>query len=89
VRALRKNRGYSLDDLAARSGVSRASLSQIETAKTNPTIQRAVILAPAKLCVRSRCHTQPHDAERCRKQYFLVHLNNSSGFQPRGACTSC
>ncbi len=38
VRTLRKNRGYSLDDLAARSGVSRASLSQIETAKTNPTI---------------------------------------------------
>ena len=38
VRQLRKTRGYSLDDLAARSGVSRASLSQIETAKTNPTI---------------------------------------------------
>lgn len=38
VRVLRKNRGYSLDDLAQRSGVSRASLSQIETAKTNPTI---------------------------------------------------
>jgi transcriptional regulator with XRE-family HTH domain len=38
VRSLRKNRGYSLDDLAARSGVSRASLSQIETSKTNPTI---------------------------------------------------
>ena len=38
VRGLRKTRTYSLDDLAARSGVSRASLSQIETAKTNPTI---------------------------------------------------
>jgi transcriptional regulator with XRE-family HTH domain len=38
VRHLRKVRAYSLDDLAARSGVSRASLSQIETAKTNPTI---------------------------------------------------
>src|SRR5262249_7862161 len=38
VRTLRKNRAFSLDDLAARSGVSRASLSQIETAKTNPTI---------------------------------------------------
>jgi transcriptional regulator with XRE-family HTH domain len=38
VRVLRKSRGYSLDDLAQRSGVSRASLSQIETAKTNPTI---------------------------------------------------
>ncbi len=38
VRHLRKVRAFSLDDLAARSGVSRASLSQIETAKTNPTI---------------------------------------------------
>src|SRR5262245_27232372 len=38
LRVLRRTRGYSLDDLAARSGVSRATLSQIETAKTNPTI---------------------------------------------------
>ena len=38
IRALRKSRGYSLDDMARRSGVSRASLSQVETAKTNPTI---------------------------------------------------
>lgn len=38
VRALRKRRGYSLDELASRAGVSRAALSQIETAKTNPTI---------------------------------------------------
>ncbi len=38
LRALRKQRDLSLDDLAARSGVSRASLSQIETSKTNPTI---------------------------------------------------
>lgn len=38
IRGLRKARGYSLDDMARRSGVSRASLSQVETAKTNPTI---------------------------------------------------
>ena len=38
LRALRKQRDLSLDDLAARSGVARASLSQIETSKTNPTI---------------------------------------------------
>ena len=38
LRTLRKQRDLSLDDLAARSGVSRASLSQIETSKTNPTI---------------------------------------------------
>ena len=38
LRAQRKQRDLSLDDLAARSGVSRATLSQIETSKTNPTI---------------------------------------------------
>ena len=38
LRVLRKAAGLSLDDLASRSGVSRAALSQIETLKTNPTI---------------------------------------------------
>jgi transcriptional regulator with XRE-family HTH domain len=38
LRVLRKQRDLSLDELAARSGVSRATLSQVETCKTNPTI---------------------------------------------------
>jgi DNA-binding XRE family transcriptional regulator/quercetin dioxygenase-like cupin family protein len=38
VRELRRARGWSLDELSASSGVSRATLSQIETSKTNPTI---------------------------------------------------
>ncbi len=38
VRRLRKERGWTLDELAKRSGVSRAMLSQIEACKTNPTI---------------------------------------------------
>jgi XRE family transcriptional regulator, regulator of sulfur utilization len=38
LRVLRKHRDLSLDELAARSGVSRATLSQVETCKTNPTI---------------------------------------------------
>jgi transcriptional regulator with XRE-family HTH domain len=38
VRALRKERGYSLEEMAALTGVSRATLSQIETNKTNPTV---------------------------------------------------
>lgn len=37
-RELRRARGWSLDQLAARSGVSRAALSTVETARTNPTI---------------------------------------------------
>ena len=38
VKRLRADRRLSLDDLAARSGVSRAALSQIEGARTNPTL---------------------------------------------------
>jgi XRE family transcriptional regulator, regulator of sulfur utilization len=38
LRKLRADRRLSLDDLAARSGVSRAALSQIEGARTNPTL---------------------------------------------------
>lgn len=38
VRGLRKERGYSLEEMAALTGVSRATLSQIETNKTNPTV---------------------------------------------------
>lgn len=38
VKKLRADRRLSLDDLASRSGVSRAALSQIEGARTNPTL---------------------------------------------------
>jgi transcriptional regulator with XRE-family HTH domain len=38
LKKLRKNRQMSLDQLAATSGVSRAALSQIEGARTNPTL---------------------------------------------------
>jgi transcriptional regulator with XRE-family HTH domain len=35
--ALRAERGFSLDDLAARTGISRATLSRLERAETSPT----------------------------------------------------
>lgn len=38
LRRLRQAKSMSLEDLAARAGVSRAMLSQIETLKTNPTV---------------------------------------------------
>jgi transcriptional regulator with XRE-family HTH domain len=38
LKVLRRDRHLSLDDLASRSGVSRAALSQIEGARTNPTL---------------------------------------------------
>jgi transcriptional regulator with XRE-family HTH domain len=38
LKRIRKQRDLSLDQLATRSGVSRAALSQIEGARTNPTL---------------------------------------------------
>lgn len=38
LRRYRQERQLSLDELSARSGVSRAALSQIEGARTNPTL---------------------------------------------------
>jgi transcriptional regulator with XRE-family HTH domain len=38
LRKLRREANLSLDDLASRSGVSRAALSLIEGARTNPTL---------------------------------------------------
>lgn len=37
LRALRAERGWSLDDLAGRSGVSRATLSRLENGEVSPT----------------------------------------------------
>ncbi len=39
LRTLRQERGWSLDDLAKRSGVSRASLSRLENAEVSATAQ--------------------------------------------------
>jgi transcriptional regulator with XRE-family HTH domain len=38
VRAQRAHRGMTLDELAARSGVSRGMLVQVEQARTNPSV---------------------------------------------------
>ena len=47
VRALRTTRGWSLDELAARSGVSKGMVVQIEAARTNPSIGTLCRLADA------------------------------------------
>jgi transcriptional regulator with XRE-family HTH domain len=43
----RKERGFTLDTLAARAGVSRGMIIQIEQARTNPSVGIAVKLADA------------------------------------------
>jgi transcriptional regulator with XRE-family HTH domain len=47
LRRLRTGRGFSLDSLAARSGVSRGMLIGIEQERTNPTVWTLVRVADA------------------------------------------
>jgi transcriptional regulator with XRE-family HTH domain len=47
VRALRTVRGWSMDELAGRSGVSKGMVVQIEGARTNPSIGTLCRLADA------------------------------------------
>jgi transcriptional regulator with XRE-family HTH domain len=47
VRALRAGRGWSLDELAGRSGVSKGMVVQIEGARTNPSVGTLARLADA------------------------------------------
>ena len=45
VRRLRLERGLSVVELAARSGVARATLTQLESGRGNPTIETIAALA--------------------------------------------
>ena len=47
VRELRKKRGWTLEELAAASGVSRSMLSEIERERANPTLAVAFRIARA------------------------------------------
>jgi transcriptional regulator with XRE-family HTH domain len=47
VRALRGARGWSLDELAGRSGVSKGMLVQVEAARTNPSVGTLCRIADA------------------------------------------
>jgi transcriptional regulator with XRE-family HTH domain len=47
VRSLRLSRGWSLDELAGRSGVSKGMVVQIENARTNPSIGTLCRIADA------------------------------------------
>jgi transcriptional regulator with XRE-family HTH domain len=47
LRRIRASRGWSLDQLAARSGVSRGMVIQIEQARTNPSVATLVRISDA------------------------------------------
>ncbi|MBM3521291.1 MAG: helix-turn-helix domain-containing protein [Alphaproteobacteria bacterium] len=87
LRALRDDRGWSLDELARRSGVSRASLSRLENGEVSPTAQvlgrlcaahgltvsRLMVQAEGEFAPLLRPSAQPHwsDPETGMTRRFL------------------
>lgn len=63
VRALRSGRGWSLDELAGRSGVSKGMVVQIEGARTNPSVGTLARIADAFGVTVARL-LEPPDSER-------------------------
>ncbi|WP_111891722.1 helix-turn-helix domain-containing protein [Acinetobacter sp. MB5] len=74
IRELRLAKGYSLDQLAARSGVSRSSISLIERAATSPTavilekLAAALDVSLASLFVFDTLANQPQPLLRYEQQ---------------------
>ena len=74
IRELRLNKGYSLDQLATRSGVSRSSISLIERAATSPTavilekLAAALDVSLASLFVFETANNQPEPVLRYEQQ---------------------
>lgn len=74
IRELRLAKGYSLDQLAARSGVSRSSISLIERAATSPTavilekLAAALDVSLASLFVFDTSANQPQPLLRYEQQ---------------------
>lgn len=74
IRELRLAKGYSLDQLAARSGVSRSSISLIERAATSPTavilekLAAALDVSLASLFVFDTSTNQPQPLLRYEQQ---------------------
>lgn len=80
LRILRGERGWSLDQLAARSGVSKPMLHQIETGKSVPTIAVVWRIADGLQVPFSRLLSRP----RAREDVLLTrsdakYLTNSAG----------
>jgi transcriptional regulator with XRE-family HTH domain len=85
LRALRLERGWSLDDLTTRSGVSRATLSRMENKEVSPT---AAVLG--RLCAafemtlsRLMAQVEPDPAARIAPDDQPVWTDPETGFRRR------
>jgi len=85
LKTLRAGRGWSLDDLASRSGVSRATLSRLENADVSPTANVLGKLCAAYGLTMSRLMHMIEDgfAPLVRRDAQPVWTDPSSGFRRR------
>lgn len=85
LRSLRRDRGWSLDDLARRSGVSRATLSRMEKAEVSPTASALAKLCSAYEITLSRLMQMVESAPVAlvRRAEQLVWEDAAAGFRRR------
>lgn len=85
LRGLRLERGWSLDELARRSGVSRATLSRIENAEVSPTAAALGRLCAAHGLTLSRLMRLVEDAfpPLVRRAEQAVFADAAAGFRRR------
>jgi DNA-binding XRE family transcriptional regulator/mannose-6-phosphate isomerase-like protein (cupin superfamily) len=78
---LRRARGYTLDDFAARSGISKSMLSQIERDRTNPTVGTLWRIADAlEVGINSLlAPAQPADAVAVHPGYSMPAFSSADG----------
>ncbi|OYU49545.1 MAG: XRE family transcriptional regulator [Rhizobiales bacterium PAR1] len=83
--ALRAERGWSLDDLALRSGISRSTLSRLENADVSPTAQVLGKLCAAYGMPMSRLMRLVEDSSTpvVRAEAQLLWVDPGTGFRRR------
>lgn len=85
LKMLRQDRGWSLDDLAGRAGISRATLSRLENAEVSPTASVLGKLCAAYGLTMSRLMLMVEDdfVARVPEQAQAVWVDDSVGFRRR------
>ncbi|KGD89981.1 XRE family transcriptional regulator [Achromobacter sp. RTa] len=85
LKALRQERGWSLDELAGRAGVSRATLSRLENAEVSATAGALGKLCAAYGLTMSRLMLMVEDefAPLVPQQAQAVWVDDSAGFRRR------
>ena len=83
---LRAERGWSLDTLAERSGISRATLSRLERGETSPTASLLGRLCTAYGRTMSRliAETEAEAPQHVRAEDQAIWVDPETGFRRRG-----